>query len=58
MLAIEDYASDELGMVHEKYLHGEYLTEDKEDSLEVLDEGRDGEKKGLSRLLSAFGFGK
>ena len=58
MLAIEDYASDELGMVHEKYLHGEYLTEDKEDSLEVLDEGRDGEKKGLSRLLSAFGFKK
>ena len=58
MLAIEDYASGELGMVHEKYLNGEYLTEDKEDSLEVLDEGRDGEKTGLSRLLSAFGFGK
>ena len=58
MLAIEDYASDELGMVHEKYLHGEYLTEDKEDSLEVLDEGRDGEKKGLFRLLSAFGLRK
>jgi hypothetical protein len=44
-------------MVHEKYLNGEYLTEDKEDSLEVLDEGRDGEKKGLSWLLSAFGIG-
>ena len=58
MLAIEDYASDELGMVHEKYLHGEYLTEEKEDNLEVLDEGRDGEKSGLSRLLSAFGFRK
>ena len=58
MLAIEEYASEELGMVHEKYLHGEYLTEDKEDSLEVLDEGRDGEKSGLSRLLSAFGFRK
>ena len=58
MLAIEDYASNELGMVHEKYLNGEYLTEDKEDSLEVLDEGRDGQKSGLARLLSAFGFGK
>ena len=58
MLAIEDYASSELGMVHEKYLNGEYLTEDREDSLEVLDEGRDGEKTGLARLLSAFGFGK
>ncbi len=57
MLAIEDYASNELGMVHEKYLNGEYLTEDKEDTLEVLDEGRDGEKKGLAWLLSAFGIG-
>ena len=58
MLAIEEYASEELGMVHEKYLHGEYLTEDREDSLEVLDEGRDGGSSGLSRLLSAFGFRK
>ena len=58
MLAIEEYASEELGMVHEKYLHGEYLTEDREDNLEVLDEGRDGDKSGLSRLLSAFGFRK
>ena len=58
MLAIEEYASEELGMVHEKYLHGEYLTEDREDSLEVLDEGRDGDQSGLSRLLSAFGFRK
>jgi hypothetical protein len=57
MLAIEDYASGELGMVHEKYLNGEYLTEEKEDSLEVLDENRDGEKKGLAWLLSAFGIG-
>ena len=58
MLAIEDYASDELGMVHEKYLHGEYLTADKEDNLEVLDEGRDDGESGLARLLSAFGFRK
>jgi len=57
MLAIEDYASGELGMVHEKYLNGEYLTEEKEDSLEVLDENRDGDKKGLAWLLSAFGIG-
>ena len=56
MLAIEDYASNELGMVHEKYLNGEYLTEEKEDSLEILDENRDGEKKGLAWLLSAFGI--
>lgn len=58
MLAIEDYATNELGMVHEKYLNGEYLTEEKEDRLEVLDEGRNGEKKtGLAWLLSAFGIG-
>lgn len=58
MLAIEDYASNELGMVHEKYLNGEYLTEDKADHLEVFDENRDGEKKtGLAWLLSAFGIG-
>lgn len=57
MLAIEDYASNELGMVHEKYVNGEYLTEDKEDNLEVLDEDRDGKKNGLAWLLSAFGIG-
>lgn len=58
MLAIEDYASNELGMVHEKYLRGEYLTEEKEDSLEILDKDRDGGKKGLAWLLSAFGIGE
>ena len=58
MLAIEDKATNELGMVHEKYLNGEYLTEEVEDHLEVYDEDRDGEKKtGLSWLLSAFGLG-
>lgn len=58
MLAIEDRATNELGMVHEKYLNGEYLTEEVEDHLEVYDEDRDGEKKtGLSWLLSAFGLG-
>jgi cell division protein FtsB len=58
MLAIEDKASHELGMVHEKYLNGEYLTEEVEDRLEVYDEDRDGERKtGLAWLLSAFGIG-
>ena len=58
MLAIEDKATNELGMVHEKYLNGEYLTEEVEDHLEVYDEDRDGEgKTGLAWLLSAFGIG-
>ncbi|MBQ3507092.1 MAG: hypothetical protein IJD10_03875 [Clostridia bacterium] len=58
MLAIEDKATNELGMVHEKYLNGEYLTEKVEDHLEVYDEDLDGEKKtGLAWLLSAFGIG-
>ena len=58
MLAIEDKAAGELGMVHEKYLNGEYLTEEVEDYLEVYDEDLDGEKKtGLAWLLSAFGIG-
>lgn len=58
MLAIEDKATNELGMVHEKYLNGEYLTDASEDHLEVFDEEHDGEKKtGLAWLLSAFGIG-
>ena len=58
MLAIEDKATNELGMVHEKYLNDEYLTESVEDHLEVYDEDRDGESvDGLSWLLSAFGLG-
>ncbi len=57
-LHIEDKAKNDLGMVSEKYLDGEYLPEDREDHLEVFDEDRDGEKKtGLAWLLSAFGFG-
>ena len=58
MLAIEDKATNELGMVHEKYLNDEYLTETVEDRLEVYDEDREGDKQGgLSWLLSAFGLG-
>ncbi len=57
-LHIEERAREELGMVSEKYLQGEYITEDREDTLEVLDEDRDsGEKTGLAWLLSAFGIG-
>jgi hypothetical protein len=45
-------------MVHEKYLNGEYLTEEHEDYLEVFDEDKNGETKfGLAWLLSAFGLG-
>ncbi len=56
-LNLEDRAANELGMVSEKYLNGEYLTDEKEDYLEVYDEDRDGEKKtGLAWLLSAFGL--
>jgi hypothetical protein len=58
MLAIEDKATNELGMVHEKYLNGEYLNEAVEDRLEIYDEDRNGEDKmGLAWLLSAFGIG-
>ena len=57
MLDIADKATNELGMVPEKYLDGEYLTDSKEDRLEVFDEDRDGkDKAGLSWLLSAFGL--
>ena len=58
MLAIEDKATKELGMVHEKYLNGEYLNESVEDHLEVYGEDQNGEEQsGLSWLLSAFGIG-
>ena len=57
MLALEDKATNELGMVHEKYLNDEYLTESVEDHLEVYDEDRDGERaNGFAWLLSAFGL--
>ncbi len=58
MLDIEDKATNEFGMVHEKYLNGEYLTEEVDDYLEVYDQDLDGDKKtGLAWLLSAFGIG-
>ena len=58
VLAIEDKATNELGMVHEKYLNGEYLQENVEDHLEIYDEDLNGDKKtGFAWLLSAFGIG-
>ena len=56
-LHIEERAREELGMVSEKYLHGEYITEERTDELEVLDKNRDEKKSGFARLLSAFGIG-
>ena len=57
MLAIEDRARNELGMVNEKYLNGEYMKNESEDHLEVYDKDRDGENAyGWSWLLSAFGI--
>ncbi len=57
-LHVEERAREELGMVSEKYLQGEYMIEEREDQLEILDENRDSEKKtGLAWLLSAFGIG-
>lgn len=58
MLEIERRATEELGMVSEKYLSGQYLGDAPEDYVEIYDE-KSGEDKqsGLSALLSAFGFG-
>ena len=57
MLAIEDKATNDFGMVRERYLDGAYLESPAEDSVEVFDEEGDNEKSGLSALLSTFGFG-
>ena len=56
-LHIEERAREELGMVSEKYLHGEYIAEERTDELEVLDQDRDEKKSGFAWLLSAFGIG-
>ena len=64
LLGIRDKAINELGMVSEKYLPGEYLdpaVQSGEDYLEVFDGAgsrtEDGQS-GWARLLSAFGIGK
>ncbi len=57
MLTIEDRAANEFGMVNERYLDGAYLDGQAEDYVEVFDEDGGEANKGLSALLSAFGFG-
>ncbi len=58
MLEIEDRATNELGMVPEKYLDGKYVSEEAEDHLEIHGDAKDqNDKSGLAWLLSAFGIG-
>lgn len=52
---VRDRATGDLGMVSEKYLDSSYVKGSAEDYVEVFNE--EGEKSGLSALLSAFGFG-
>jgi uncharacterized coiled-coil protein SlyX len=47
----------ELGMVKEKYLSGQYLSERPEDYVEIYDESAGGQQSGWSALLSAMGIG-
>jgi len=56
MLNIRDIAVNELGMVGEEYLSGNYVKVDKDDSIEVY-EKEEKQESGLSALLSAMGFG-
>lgn len=55
IMTIKNTASDELGMVSERYLDKNYIQSENEDYVEVFD-GEE-EKGGLSALLSAFGIG-
>ena len=54
-LTIQAKASDDLGMVGEKYLDRTYIQNTPEDYVEVFDDEAEG--GGLSALLSAFGLG-
>lgn len=56
MLNIRDIAVNQLGMVGEEYLSGNYVKEDKEDNIEVYEQ-EEKKESGLSALLSAMGFG-
>ena len=47
----------ELGMVKEKYLSGQYLSERPEDYVEIYDGSAGGQQSGWSALLSAMGIG-
>lgn len=56
MLNIRDVAVNQLGMVGEEYLSGNYVKVDKSDSIEVYEQ-EEKKENGLSALLSAMGFG-
>ena len=55
LLRIRGFAVSELGMVSEEYLKMEYLSVEKGDTVEVLEEEEEN-KVGLSTLLSAIGI--
>lgn len=55
LLVIRDIATEEFGMVEEKYLKMQYLSMGSSDSIEVFEEEKQ-EKVGLSAILSAIGL--
>ncbi len=56
ILNIRDIAVNEMGMVGEEYLDGNYIKADKVDEIEVY-EKEEKKESGLAALLSALGFG-
>ena len=58
LLGIKDIAVDQLGMVGEEYLTGQYLDSRQDDYLEVYGDGTEREQSGWAAILSAFGFGR
>ena len=55
LLLIRDIATDEFGMVEEKYVKMQYLSMGSGDSIEVFEEEKQ-EKVGLAAILSAIGL--
>ena len=55
LLLIRDIATDEFGMVEEKYVKMQYLSMGSGDSIEVFEEKKQ-EKVGISAILSAIGL--
>ena len=55
LLLIRDIATDEFGMVEEKYVKMQYLSMGSGDSIEVFEEEKQ-EKVGISAILSAIGL--
>ena len=55
LLVIRDVATDEFGMVEEKYVKMQYLSMGSSDSIEVFEEEKQ-EKVGLAAILSAIGL--